>query len=100
MSQSLRQKYLDPAVLEELGSLKARARTLVEGVIAGLHRSPHHGGSVEFAEYVEYSPGHEIRHIDWKVYAKTDKYYVKQYEEETNLRAYLLLDTSASSDQG
>ncbi len=86
--------YLDPATLEQLGNMHIRARQLVEGIIAGLHRSPHRGGSVEFAEYIEYAPGHEIRHIDWKVFAKSDKYYVKQYEDETNLRAYLLLDGS------
>lgn len=96
MTRSLRQEYLDPGVLDELGSLQIKARSLVEGIIAGLHRSPHRGGSVEFAEYVEYSPGHEIRHIDWKVYAKTDKYYVKQYEDETNLRAYVVVDSSGS----
>ena len=98
MTQTLRQEYLDPAVLDELGTLQVKARTLVEGILAGLHRSPHHGGSVEFAEYVEYSPGHEIRHIDWKVYAKTDKYYVKQFEDETNLRAYMVVDSSGSMD--
>lgn len=90
--------YLDPATLEKLGNMHIRARQLVEGIIAGLHRSPHRGGSVEFAEYIEYAPGHEIRHIDWKVFAKSDKYYVKQYEDETNLRAYLLLDGSGSMD--
>jgi len=90
--------YLDPATLEKLGSMHIRAQQLVEGIITGLHRSPHRGGSVEFAEYIEYAPGHEIRHIDWKVYAKSDKYYVKQYEDETNLRAYLLLDGSGSMD--
>ncbi|MFW5968765.1 MAG: DUF58 domain-containing protein, partial [Persicimonas sp.] len=89
---------LDPAVLDELGPINVKARTLVEGILAGLHRSPHHGGSVEFSEYVEYSPGDEIRHIDWKVYAKTDKFYVKQFEDETNLRAYLVLDGSGSMD--
>lgn len=96
MTESLRQKFLDPAVLDELGTMQVKSRSLVEGILAGLHRSPHHGGSVEFAEYVEYSPGHEIRHIDWKVYAKTDKYYVKQYEDETNLRAYMVVDSSGS----
>lgn len=96
MSEALRHQFLDPRVLEELGSMQLRARALVEGILAGLHRSPHRGGSVEFAEYLEYSPGHEIRHIDWQVYAKTDKYYVKQYEDETNLRAYLLIDASGS----
>lgn len=91
-----RSQYLDPAVLEKLGNMQLRARSLVEGIIAGLHRSPHRGGSVEFAEYIEYSPGHEIRHIDWKVYGKSDKYYVKQYQDETNLRTYFLLDGSGS----
>ena len=91
-----RSQYLDPAVLETLGNMQVRARSLVEGIIAGLHRSPHRGGSVEFAEYIEYSPGHEIRHIDWKVYGKSDKYYVKQYQDETNLRTYFLLDGSGS----
>ena len=89
-------RFLDPATLEGLGNMHIRARSLVEGIIAGLHRSPHRGGSVEFAEYAEYAPGHEIRHIDWKVFAKSDKYYVKQYEDETNLRVYLLLDGSGS----
>lgn len=76
--------------------MKVRARTLVNGILAGLHRSPHRGGSVEFAEYTEYTPGDEIRHIDWKVYAKTDKFYVKEFEDETNLRAYLVVDGSGS----
>jgi len=89
-------EYLDPSVLEELGNLNVIARTLVDGILAGLHRSPHKGGSVEFAEYTEYTPGDEIRHIDWKVYAKTDDFYVKQYEDETNLRAYVLIDGSGS----
>jgi uncharacterized protein (DUF58 family) len=91
-----RQKFLDPKVLEQLGNMQIRAQTLVEGIISGMHRSPHRGGSIEFAEYIEYSPGHEIRHIDWKVYGKSDKYYVKQYQDETNLRAYLVLDGSGS----
>jgi uncharacterized protein (DUF58 family) len=69
---------------------------VAEGVLTGLHRSPHHGQSVEFAEHKEYAPGDEIRHIDWKAYGKTDKYYVKQFEQETNLRAWLLVDTSGS----
>lgn len=94
----LRSHFLDPAVLEELGTMQVRARSLVEGIIAGMHRSPHKGGSVEFAEYIEYSPGHEIRHIDWNVYAKSDKYYVKQFQDETNLRTYLVLDGSGSMD--
>lgn len=89
-------QFLDPHVLEELGNMHIRAQSLVQGIIAGLHRSPHRGGSVEFAEYLEYAPGHEIRHIDWKVYGKSDKYYVKQFEDETNLRAYMLMDGSGS----
>jgi uncharacterized protein (DUF58 family) len=91
-------EFLDPGVLDELGNMNVIARTLVDGILAGLHRSPHRGGSVEFAEYTEYTPGDEIRHIDWKVYAKTDKYYVKEYEDETNLRAYVLIDGSGSMD--
>ncbi|MBI4512079.1 MAG: DUF58 domain-containing protein [Deltaproteobacteria bacterium] len=73
-----------------------RARTIVEGALSGLHRSPHHGSSVEFAEHKEYSPGDEIRHIDWKAYGKFDRYYVKRFEEETELTAYVLLDRSGS----
>jgi len=69
---------------------------VAEGVLTGLHRSPHHGQSVEFAEHKEYAPGDEIRHIDWKAYGKTDKYYVKRYEQETNLRAWLVVDASGS----
>ncbi|MBA2664598.1 MAG: DUF58 domain-containing protein [Bradymonadaceae bacterium] len=83
-------------MLEKLGSMHVRARTLVEGILAGMHRSPHRGGSVEFAEYIEYSAGQELKHVDWKVFAKSDKYYVKQYEDETNLRAYLIIDGSGS----
>ncbi len=91
-----RRTFLDPRVLEQLGTMQIRAQTLVEGILAGMHRSPHRGGSIEFAEYIEYSPGHEIRHIDWKVFGKSDKYYVKQYQDETNLRAYMVLDGSGS----
>ena len=87
---------LDPKALAKLSTVKLRARAVVEGVLSGLHKSPHQGQSVEFAEHKEYSPGDEIRHIDWKAYAKFDKYYVKRYEHETNLRAYLALDASAS----
>ncbi len=76
--------------------MELRARLVVEGFITGLHRSPYHGFSVEFAEHRQYLPGDEIRHIDWKIYGRTDRFYVKRFEEETNLKAYLLLDTSAS----
>ncbi|MCI0513369.1 DUF58 domain-containing protein [candidate division KSB1 bacterium] len=89
-------KYLRPEVVSRLANLELRARLVVEGFITGLHRSPYHGFSVEFAEHRPYMPGDEIKHVDWKVYAKTDRFYVKQFEEETNLKAYLLLDCSGS----
>src|SRR3954471_9035912 len=89
-------QLLDPQALARLSTVKLRARAVVEGVLSGLHKSPHQGQSVEFAEHKEYSPGDEIRHIDWKAYGKFDKYYVKRYEEETELRGWLLLDCSGS----
>lgn len=89
-------KYLKPEVISQLANMDLRARLVVEGFITGLHRSPYHGFSVEFAEHRQYMPGDEIKHVDWKVYAKTDRFYVKQFEEETNLKSYLLLDCSAS----
>jgi uncharacterized protein (DUF58 family) len=88
--------FLDASALERLGDLHLQARLVVDGALAGLHRSPHHGASVEFAEHKEYSPGDEVRHIDWKAFGKFDKYYVKRFEEETELRGYLVLDCSAS----
>ena len=88
--------YLKPHVVSRLANMELRARLVVEGFITGLHRSPYHGFSVEFAEHRPYMPGDEIRHIDWKLYGKTDRHYVKRYEEETNLKAYLILDTSRS----
>ena len=91
-----KRKYLHPEVAAKLGNMSLRARLVVEGYIIGLHKSPYHGFSVEFAEHRAYGPGDEIRHIDWKLYGKTDRYYVKQYEEETNLRSYLILDISKS----
>ncbi len=87
---------LDPVALARLGNLRLRVRAIAEGILTGLHKSPHHGQSVEFAEHKEYAPGDEIRHIDWKAYAKFDKYYVKRFEQETNLRAYLVVDASGS----
>ena len=90
------QRFLDPRVLARIGSLELKARTIVEGFLSGLHRSPMRGFSVEFAEYRQYLPGDDLSTIDWKVFAKTDRHYVKKYEEETNLRAYLILDISAS----
>ncbi len=89
-------RLLDPEALSRLDSMELRARLIVEGFITGLHKSPYHGFSVEFAEHRPYNAGDELRHVDWKVYAKSDRYYVKQYEEETNLRHYVVLDTSAS----
>lgn len=89
-------KYLDPEVISKLSSMDLRARLVVEGFITGLHKSPYHGFSVEFAEHRQYMPGDEIKHVDWKVYGKTDRFYVKQFEEETNLKSYLLVDCSAS----
>ena len=91
-----RYRYLEPATLLRLGSLNVVARSAVEGFISGLHRSPHHGFSVEFSEHRPYTFGDELRHLDWVTYAKTDRFYVKQYEQETNLRCYILLDCSAS----
>ncbi|HUK65246.1 MAG TPA: DUF58 domain-containing protein [Anaeromyxobacteraceae bacterium] len=91
-----RPKLLDPEILARLATLKLRVRTITEGVLSGLHRSPHHGQSVEFAEHKEYAPGDDVRRIDWKAYGKFDKYYVKQFEQETNLRAYLVVDGSGS----
>lgn len=89
-------QYLEPHVISKLSNMELRARLIVEGFIAGLHRSPYHGFSVEFAEHRPYMPGDEIKHVDWKVYARTDRFYIKQYEEETNLKAYIVLDTSRS----
>src|SRR5512145_140484 len=89
-------RFLDPATLAHLGSLELKARTVVEGFLSGLHRSPFKGFSVEFAEYRQYLPGDDLSTIDWKVYARSDRYYVKKFEEETNLDCHLLLDVSAS----
>lgn len=89
-------KYLDPKTLVKIQRLDMIARLIVEGFVSGMHRSPYHGFSVEFAEHREYTPGDDIRYLDWKVYGKSDRYYIKQYEEETNLSAYLLVDCSES----
>jgi uncharacterized protein (DUF58 family) len=90
------QNYLNPQTLANVEGLGLQARLIVEGYVAGMHKSPYHGFSVEFSQHREYAPGDDVRHIDWKVWSKTDKYYLKQYEEETNLLTYLLLDASAS----
>ena len=91
---------LDPRLLARLGPLQVRARKVMEGVLTGLHKSRLHGQSVEFSEHKEYAPGDEIRHIDWRAFAKLDKYYVKRFEMETNLRALLLVDASGSMAYG
>ena len=90
------EQKIDPAQLARLGSLPIKARVIVEGALSGLHRASVHGSSVEFSEHKEYSPGDELRHIDWRAYAKVDRYYVKQYEQESQLTVYLVLDASAS----
>jgi uncharacterized protein (DUF58 family) len=92
--------YSDPEVLARIAGLTLRARHVVEGTISGLHRSPFHGFNVEFAEYREYAPGDDLRRLDWRVFGRTDRYYVKQFEEESNLRAMLVLDSSASMRYG
>lgn len=89
-------RFLDPEVVSRLRNMELRARLVVEGFLQGLHRSPYHGFSVEFAEYRQYIPGDAPRYVDWKVYGKTDRYYVKMFEEETNLKGIVLLDKSAS----
>lgn len=92
--------FLKPEIISRLENMELRARFVVEGFITGLHKSPYHGFSVEFAEHRPYMPGDEIRRIDWKVYGKTDRFYIKEYEEETNLKAYILMDMSASMGYG
>lgn len=89
-------KYLQPETIAKLKNIELKARFVVEGFITGLHKSPYHGFSVEFAEHKQYRPGDSIRHIDWKVFGRTDRYYIKQFEEETNLRSMIAVDASAS----
>lgn len=90
------QQLSDPQIIGAVSRLEFHAREVVEGVISGLHKSPYHGFSVEFAQHREYTPGDEIRYIDWRVAARSDRYYVKEFEEETNLKAYLMVDSSDS----
>ncbi|MEM7476499.1 MAG: DUF58 domain-containing protein [Planctomycetota bacterium] len=92
------QKYFDPETLAAIQPLSLRARTLVEGLVAGMHRSPQRGSSAEFAQHREYVPGDDIRQVDWKVFARSDRYYLKQYEDETNLSCYFFVDQSESMD--
>jgi uncharacterized protein (DUF58 family) len=90
------QRYLDPETLAKLNGLDLKARLIVEGYVSGLHKSPFRGFSIEFAEHREYVPGDDLRYVDWKVFGKSDRIYLKQYEEETNFACWFLLDTSES----
>ena len=92
----IKYQFFSPADAARVSRLQITARQVVEGVITGMHKSPHRGFSVEFSEHREYAPGDELRHLDWRAYARSDRYYVKLYEQETNLRATLVIDTSAS----
>src|ERR1041385_8958242 len=95
-AQAMRADLFDPASLAALGRIEIVARWIVEGFMVGLHRSPRKGFSVEFAEYRPYLPGDDLRHIDWKILARADRLMIRQFEEETNLRATLVLDVSRS----
>ena len=97
---SSERQYLDPAVVARLGTLELKARTVVEGFLSGLHRSPFKGFSVEFAEYRQYMQGDDLSRVDWKVYARSDRYFIKKFEEETNLDCHLMLDVSGSMGYG
>ena len=94
------QKYLDPLTLAKVRDLELRARLVVEGYLSGTHKSPYHGFSVEFAQHREYVPGDDLKHLDWKVFSRTGRFYLKQYEEETNLACWLLVDVSESMQYG
>ena len=89
-------RFLNPAVIARLGTMELKARTVVEGFLSGLHRSPYKGFSVEFAEYRQYLPGDDLSTLDWKVFARSDRHYVKKFEEDTNVECHLLLDVSGS----
>tara|TARA_B100000519_G_C14229396_1_gene431635 strand:+ start:701 stop:1591 length:891 start_codon:yes stop_codon:yes gene_type:complete len=89
-------KYLSNDSISKLDNLQIKAKKVVEGFIVGLHKSPYHGFSVEFSDHRSYEPGDEVRHIDWKLWAKTDRFFIKRYEEETNLKAHIIIDQSAS----
>ena len=96
MAEDLYRKYVDPAVLARLMAQPFQARMPMEGTVSGYHKSPHRGSSVEFAEYRNYVPGDDLRRLDWRVLARTDRYYMKEFEAETNLRCFLVLDCSGS----
>jgi uncharacterized protein (DUF58 family) len=92
--------FIDPAALMRIKNLELRAKVVVEGFLSGLHRSPYHGFSVEFTEYRQYSPGDDLRYLDWRLFARSDRYYIKRFEDETNLRCWLLVDLSKSMGYG
>ena len=92
--------FIDPSTLMRIKSLELRAKVVVEGFFSGMHRSPYHGFSVEFSEYRQYTPGDDLRYLDWRVYARSDRYYIKRFEDETNLRCHLLVDMSRSMGFG
>lgn len=98
--ETIEVRFLDPAVVAKIATMELKARTVVEGFLSGLHRSPYRGFSVEFAEYRQYMQGDDPSTIDWKVYARSDRYYVKRFEEETNVECHVLLDVSASMGYG
>lgn len=93
-------RFLHPEAIRRIGRLELRARHIVEGLLSGMHRSPYFGQSVEFLQHRQYTPGDDLRHVDWKVWAKQDRFYVKQFEEDTNMRCTLLVDVSASMQYG
>src|SRR5215207_8895888 len=92
--------FIDPHTLMRIKNLQLRAKIIVQGFLSGLHRSPHHGFSVEFSEYRQYTPGDDPRYLDWRLYARSDRYYIKRFEDETNLRCHLLVDLSRSMAYG
>ncbi len=100
VSASASASAIDPRALMRIKSLQIRARVAVEGFVKGIHRSPYHGFSVEFSEYREYTPGDDTRYIDWKLFARSDRYHVKRFEDETNLRCHLVVDSSRSMGYG
>jgi uncharacterized protein (DUF58 family) len=95
-AESRQSSYIDPAALMRIKNLELRAKLVVDGFLSGLHKSPVHGFSVEFTEYRQYSPGDDLRFLDWRLYARSDRYYIKRFEDETNLRCYLVVDLSRS----
>src|SRR5664279_6077797 len=100
LSLARERSFADPKVLMTIRNLELRARVVVEGFWSGLHRSPYHGFSVEFTEYRAYTPGDDPRYLDWRLFARSDRYYIKRFEDETNLRCYLLVDMSQSMGYG